>query len=100
MKIISLWNIAKIVRIFFSIQTYIHVQFEQLHKNIQKRNEIYEKWYTQKQYLDTKLFVISRKQTNKQKTKRNKINKKKQKGDVGSKSIESFIIVVVMSCRD
>ena len=27
-------------------------------------------------------------------------NKNKQKGDVSSKSIESFIIVVVMSCRD
>ena len=27
-------------------------------------------------------------------------NKKKQKGDVSSKNIESFIIVVVMSCRD
>ena len=67
---------------------------------MQKRNEIYKKWFTQKQYLDIKLFVISKKQTSKQKTKWNKINKKKQKGDVSSKSIESFIIVVVMSCRD
>ena len=30
----------------------------------------------------------------------NRLNKKKQKGDVSSKSIESFIIVVVMSCKD
>ena len=47
---------------FFSIQTYTHVQFGQLHKYIQNRNEIYKKWYTQKQFLDIKLFVISRKQ--------------------------------------
>ena len=66
--------------------------------NTQKRNKIYKRWYTQKQYLDIKLFGISRKK---------KIyiyiyikikNKKKQKGDVSSKSIEAFIIVVVMSC--
>ena len=62
---------------FFSIHTYTHVQFEQLHKYIQKRNKIYKKWYTQKQSLDIKLFGISRKQTNKK-------NKKKQKGDVSS----------------
>ena len=29
----------------------------------------------------------------------NKINQKKQKRDVSSKSIESFFIAVVMSCR-
>ena len=62
---------------FFSIHTYTHVQFEQLHKYIQKRNKIYKKWYTQKQSLDIKLFGISRKQTKKKK-------KKKQKGDVSS----------------
>ena len=55
------------VRIFFSIHTYTHVQFEQqLHKYIQKRNKIYKKWYTQKQSLDIKLFGISRKQTKKE----------------------------------
>ena len=31
--------------IFFSIYTYTHVQFEQLHKYIQNRNEIFKKWY-------------------------------------------------------
>ena len=45
---------------------------------------------TQKQSLDIKLFGISRKQ------KKNK----KQKGNVSSKRIESFIIEVIMSCRD
>ena len=60
---------------------------------MQKRNKIYKKWYTQKQSLDKKLFGISRKQTKKK-------NKKKQKGDVNSKSIESFNIEVVMSYRD
>ena len=60
---------------------------------MQKRNKIYKKWYTQKQSLDKKLFGISRKQTKKK-------NKNKQKGDVNSKSIESFIIEVVMSHRD
>ena len=60
---------------FFSIHTYTHVQFEQLHKYIQKRNKIYKKWYTQKQSLDIKLFGISRKQ---------KKHKNKQKGDVSS----------------
>ena len=69
MKIISLWNIGKIARNFFSTQTYIHVQFEELHKIIQKRNEIYKKWYTQKQSLDVKMFGISRKQTKNQKIK-------------------------------
>ena len=53
---------------FFSIHTYTHaythVQFEQLHKYIQKRSKIYKKWYTQKQSLDIKLFGISRKQKN------------------------------------
>ena len=62
---------------FVSIHTYTHVQFEQLHKYIQKRNKIYKKWYTQKQSLDIKLFGISRKQTKKKK-------KNKQKGDVSS----------------
>ena len=47
---------------FFSIHTYTHVQFEQLHKYIQKRNKIYKNWYTQKQSLDIKLFGMSRKQ--------------------------------------
>ena len=47
---------------FFSIHTYTHVQFKQLHKYIQKRNKTYKKWYTQKQSLDIKLFCISRKQ--------------------------------------
>ena len=74
----------------FSFRTYTHVQFEQLHKYIQKKNKIYKKWYIQKQSLDIRLFGISRKQT----------KKKKQKGDVSSKNIESFIVVVVMSCRD
>ena len=46
---------------FFSIHTYTHAQFEQLHKYIQKRNKIYKKWYTQKQSLDIKLFGIFRK---------------------------------------
>ena len=63
--------------VFFSIHTYTHVQFEQLHKYIQKRNKIYKKRYTQKQSLDIKLFGISSKQTNKK-------NKNKQKGDVSS----------------
>ena len=82
-------TVAVYWKYFFSILTYTHVKFEQLHKYIQKRNKIYKKWYTQKQSLHIKLFVISRKQ-----------KKKKQKRDVSSKSIESFIIVVVMSCRD
>ena len=60
---------------FFSIHTYTHVQFEQLHKYIQKRNKIYKKWYTQKQSLDIKLFGIFRKQ---------KKIKRTQKGDVSS----------------
>ena len=77
------------VMFFFSIHT---VQFEQLHKYIKKRNKIYKKWYTQKQSLDIKLFGISRKQK--------KVRKKKQKGDVSSKRIESFTIVAVMTCRD
>ena len=59
----------KLQEFFFSIQTYIHVQFEQLHKNKEKINEIYKKWYIQKQSLNTKLFSISRKQTNKPKIK-------------------------------
>ena len=58
--------------LFFSIHTYTNVKFEQLHKYIQKRNKIYKKWYTQKQYLDIKLFGISRKQTKTRKIKRNK----------------------------
>ena len=46
----------------FSINTYTHIQFEQLHKYIQKRNKIYKKWYTQKQSPDIiKLFGIYRK---------------------------------------
>ena len=60
---------------FFSIHTYTHVQFEQLHKYIQKRNKIYKKWYTQKQSPDIKLFGIFRKQ---------KKIKRTQKGDVSS----------------
>ena len=60
---------------FFSIHTYTHVQFEQLHKYIQKRNKIYKKWYTQKQSLDIKLFGIFRKQ---------KKIKRTQKRDVSS----------------
>ena len=51
---------------FFSIHTYIHVQFGQFHEYIQKRNKIYKKWHTQKQSLDIKLFGISRKQTKKE----------------------------------
>ena len=69
---------------FFSIHTYTHVQFEQLHKYIQNRNKIYKKWYTQKQSLDIKLFGISRKQK--------KINKKKQKGDVSSKVLSHLLL--------
>ena len=60
---------------------------------MQKRNKIYKTWYTHKQSVDIKLFGISR-------TQNDNNNKKKQKEDVNSKSIESFIIVVVMSCRD
>ena len=37
--------------VFFSIHTYTHVQFEQLHKCLQNRNKIYKKCYTHK-YLD------------------------------------------------
>ena len=66
-----------VINIFFSIHTYTHVQFEQLHRYTQKRNKIYKKWYTQKQSLDIKLFGISRKQTKKKK-------KNKQKEDVSS----------------
>ena len=40
---------------FFSIHTYTHVKFEQLHKYIQKRNKIYKTWYTQRQSLDIKI---------------------------------------------
>ena len=54
-------NMKVSMKNFFSYLTYTHVQFEQLHKYIQKRNKIYEKWYTQKQFLDIKLFGISRK---------------------------------------
>ena len=61
-------NSADFFFFFFSIHTYIqaytHVQFEQLHKYIQKRSKIYKKWYIQKQSLDIKLFGISRKQKN------------------------------------
>ena len=46
--------------LFFSIHTYTYVQFEELHKYIQKMNRIYIKRYTQKQSLDIKLFGISR----------------------------------------
>ena len=61
---------------YFSIHTYTHIVFELLHKYIQKRNNIYKKWYTQKQSLDIiKLLGISRKA---------KKNEKKQKGDVSS----------------
>ena len=49
-----------VINIFFSIHTYTHVQFEQLHRYTQKRNKIYKKWYTQKQSLDIKLFGIFR----------------------------------------
>ena len=62
---------------FFFIHTYTYVQFERLHKYIQKRNKIYKKWYTEKQSLDIKSFGISRKQTKKK-------TKNKQKGDVSS----------------
>ena len=34
--------------VFFSIHTYAHVKFEQLHEYIQNRSKIYKKWYTQK----------------------------------------------------
>ena len=66
-KIISIsknddYTTGLIYRIFFSIHTYTHVQFEQLHKYIQKRNKIYKKSYIQKQFLDINLFGISRKQ--------------------------------------
>ena len=40
-------------------------------------------------YLDVKLFSIGN----------NRINKKKQKGNVRSKSTESFITVVIITCR-
>ena len=82
------------VYIYIFVRTYTNVQFEQLHKYMQKRNKIYKTWYTHKQSVDIKLFGISRTQND------NNNNKKKQKGDVNSKSIESFIIVVLMSCRD
>ena len=36
---------------YFSIHTYTHVQFQQLHN----RNKIYKKWYTQEQSLDIKI---------------------------------------------
>ena len=58
-----------VINIFFSIHTYTHVQFEQLHRYTQKRNKIYKKWYTQKQSLDIKLFGIFRKQKKKEKEK-------------------------------
>ena len=58
------------VWIHFFFQTYTHVQFEQLHKYIQKRNKIYKKWYTQKQFPDIKVFGISKKQANKQTNKK------------------------------
>ena len=82
------------VYIYIFVRTYTNVQFEQLHKYMQKRNKIYKTWYTHKQSVDIKLFGISRTQND------NNNNKKKQKGDVNSKSIDSFIIVVVMICRD
>ena len=82
------------VYIYIFVRTYTNVQFEQLHKYMQKRNKIYKTWYTHKQSVDIKLFGISRTQND------NNNNKKKQKGDVNSKSIESFIIVVLLSCRD
>ena len=71
--------------IFFSIHTYTHVQFEQLHKYIQKRNKIYKKWYTQKQSLDIKLFGISRKQTKKK-------NKNEQKGMLAHKVLSHLLL--------
>ena len=73
--------------IFFSIHINTHVHLEQLHKYIQNRNKISKKWYTQK--LKNCLVYLGN----------NRLNKKKKKGDVSSKSMESFIIVVVMSCR-
>ena len=80
--------------LFFSFQTYTHVQFEQLHKYIQKRNKIYKKWYTQKQSLDIKLFGISKKQqrnkqTNKQKTQSIKRNKK---GMLAQKALSHLLL--------
>lgn len=49
---------------FFSFNTYKHAQFEELLKYIQKRENIYKKWFTQKQSLDQKLLGISKKQKN------------------------------------
>ena len=89
---ITILLISPFLLCFFSIHTYTQVQFEKLHKYIKKRNKIYKKWYTEKQSLDIKLFGISRKQK--------KVSKKKQKRDVSSKRIDSFIIVVVMTCRE
>ena len=75
---------------FFSFNTYKHAQFEELLKYIQKRKNIYKKWFTRKQSLDQKLLGISKKQKN---------IEKKTKGDVSSKSIELLIVVVVISCK-
>ena len=47
---------------FFPIDTYKPVEFEYLHKYIQKRSKIYKKWYRQKKSLFIKLFGIARKQ--------------------------------------
>ena len=47
---------------FFSIYTYTHVHFDQLHENIQNKNKIYKNWNIQKQSLDIKLLGISKKQ--------------------------------------
>ena len=62
---------------FFSFNTYKHAQFEELLKYIQKRKNIYKKWFTRKQSLDQKLLGISKKQKN--------IEKKKQKGMLAQK---------------
>ena len=41
---IAFLQVSAVLGTFFSIHTYAHVQFEQLHINIQNRNKIYKKW--------------------------------------------------------
>ena len=77
---------------FFFLLIHIHMYSLNNYINTYKKGIKSIKSGTQKQSLDIKLFGISRKQK--------KVRKKKQKGDVSSKRIESFTIVVVMTCRD
>ena len=74
------------------LYTYTHVQFEQLHKYIQNKNKMYKKWHTHTKTVSRYKIICVYLGIN-------GIDKEKLKGDVELKNIESFIVVVVMSCN-